>query len=95
MICYHKCALFFTFRPSAARATKRQTHVEVKIKPRQAASPSKNPVSAKLGEVINYIENNRLNIFWITLYTLLCLAIFAERAYCKFKYRYVLDLFLA
>lgn len=73
----------FIIRPSAARATKRQTHVEVKIKPRQAQSSTKSPIAAKLNEFLNFVENYRLHIFWIVMYTLLCLAIFAERAYCE------------
>jgi len=30
------------------------------------------------------IENYSREIFWMTLYTLVLLAIFAERAYCKY-----------
>jgi hypothetical protein len=30
------------------------------------------------------IENYSREIFWLTLYTLVLLAIFAERAYCKY-----------
>ena len=33
--------------------------------------------------VLRYVENNRLEIFWCVLYTLVLLLIFAERAYCK------------
>ena len=66
-----------------ARATKRRTHVEVKIKPRRTQAQSQSTISRQWNQFANYMENYRLHIFWITLYSLLCIAIFAERAYCK------------
>lgn len=30
-----------------------------------------------------YVDNHRLQIFWVTLYTLVTIGIFVERAYCE------------
>lgn len=41
----------------------------------------------KLAQYINsitrFVENYKLHIFWVVLYTLICAGIFIERAYCK------------
>ena len=37
----------------------------------------------KFKSILRYIENYRLHIFWLTLYTLVVAAVFTERAYCK------------
>lgn len=34
--------------------------------------------------IVKYVELKYLEIFWFSLYTLILLAIFAERAYCEF-----------
>lgn len=33
--------------------------------------------------IVRYIENNAIYLFWKSLFTLVLIAIFAERAYCK------------
>ena len=38
----------------------------------------------RVATVTSYFEKNRMRIFWATLYTLVSIGIFAERAYCKF-----------
>ncbi|XP_019635682.1 PREDICTED: dual oxidase 2-like [Branchiostoma belcheri] len=40
-----------------------------------------NPVLKKFNAFKRYIQNYRLHIFWLTLYTLVTIGIFAERAY--------------
>ncbi|XP_066271340.1 dual oxidase 2-like isoform X5 [Branchiostoma lanceolatum] len=40
-----------------------------------------NPVMKKFNGFKRYIQNYRLHIFWLTLYTLVTIGIFAERAY--------------
>ncbi|KAF6041148.1 hypothetical protein EB796_000544 [Bugula neritina] len=63
------------------RITRRQTHVEVKLKPRQAPARDRTMIAKKFTEFANYMENYRLHVFWVTLYALLSVAIFLERAY--------------
>ena len=36
----------------------------------------------RITKISNYMANNRYKIFWLTLYILVLMAIFAERAYC-------------
>ena len=36
-----------------------------------------------LNTFLRYIENNRLSIFYLTLYMLVLAGVFLERAYCK------------
>lgn len=36
--------------------------------------------------ILRIIERKSLDIFWYSLYTLVLLAIFAERAYCKLEW---------
>ena len=42
-----------------------------------------NPLRQKLLIVENYIQNNKLQIFWLSLYVMVTAAIFAERVYGK------------
>ena len=44
---------------------------------------TENKLQQALSKVKRYIETYRLHIFWLTLYTLVCIGIFVERAYCK------------
>ena len=37
----------------------------------------------RVATITSYFEKNRMRIFWATLYTLVSIGIFAERAYCK------------
>nr|KAG5701353.1 hypothetical protein BaRGS_006127 [Batillaria attramentaria] len=39
------------------------------------------PTALRIQTLIRYVENNRLQIFWVTLYTLVLFGIFIERAY--------------
>ncbi|XP_067938007.1 dual oxidase 2-like [Watersipora subatra] len=64
-----------------ARATNRRTHVEVRIKPSNKPKREHSAMGTTLTQIANYMENYRLHIFWVTLYTLVTIAIFAERAY--------------
>lgn len=43
----------------------------------------RNATVGKAHAMLRYIELKSKEIFWLTLYTLVLLAIFAERAYCK------------
>ncbi len=38
----------------------------------------------KINTIVTYVENSRLQIFWVTLYSLVCIGIFIERAYCEY-----------
>ena len=39
----------------------------------------------RLNAFQSYWENQKLQIFWVFLYTMVCIGIFAERAYCKYQ----------
>ena len=41
------------------------------------------PNAKRLHTFLRLVENNRLQIFWVTLYTLVMFGIFIERAYCE------------
>lgn len=64
-------------RSRADRASKVKINVEKKEFVR-------NPYRQKFYAFKKYIQNYRLEIFWLSLYTIVTAAIFAERCYCKF-----------
>ncbi|XP_069137726.1 dual oxidase 2-like isoform X3 [Argopecten irradians] len=58
--------------------TRTKTMVKVKTEEREVP-PS--PSQAKVNEIIRWIENYKRQIFWVTLYTLVLVGVFGERAY--------------
>lgn len=63
-----------------AKRQKRMSHLNDGIKTIQKEYP-RGPLAQKFNELLRYFENNRLQIFWRTLYTLVTIGIFVERAY--------------
>lgn len=43
----------------------------------------KDPTKQRVNQVIRFIENYRLHIFWVVLYTLILFGIFIQKAYSK------------
>ncbi|XP_062578537.1 dual oxidase 2-like isoform X2 [Saccostrea cucullata] len=60
--------------------TLQRTNTKVKVKARTEQLPT-TPLGQRLYEFTRKIENNRLQIFWLTLYILVTLGIFLERAF--------------
>ncbi|KAK8769919.1 hypothetical protein V5799_013614 [Amblyomma americanum] len=69
----------------AAEATGQQTRSRLNVQPlalpRKANYEQESALSLYLVAMGKFVENHRLEIFWLTLYTLVLLAIFSERAY--------------
>ncbi|KAH6937564.1 hypothetical protein HPB50_001717 [Hyalomma asiaticum] len=69
----------------AAEATGQQTRSRLNVQPlalpRKANYEQESALSRYMVAMGKFVENHRLEIFWLTLYTLVLLAIFCERAY--------------
>lgn len=74
----------FHFRTLDRKADNRKTKVLVTTKQKEFPQTK---LRQKWFEFISYVENYRLQIFWVTLYSLVTVGIFVERAYCKCLYR--------
>ena len=73
---------------SASRTLERTLERRAKGEPvntKQRVYP-KTAWAKRVAAVTSYFEKNRLQIFWATLYTLVSIGIFAERAYCKLSF---------
>lgn len=62
------------------KAKNRQTNIRVATLKTQ---PPMTPFAQKMYEFTRYVENYRLQIFWVTLFTLINIGIFIERAHCE------------
>ncbi|XP_061164792.1 dual oxidase 2-like [Saccostrea echinata] len=60
--------------------TLQRTNTKLKVKTRVAELPA-TALGQRIYEITRKIENNRLQIFWLTLYILVTLGIFLERAF--------------
>lgn len=58
-------------------------NTRVKIKTKITELPT-SPFGQRIYELTRKIENYRLQIFWLTLYILVTLGIFLERAFCEY-----------
>ncbi|CAH1797386.1 unnamed protein product [Owenia fusiformis] len=67
--------------PGNDNINKRISNVAVNTVKRKPVSKTENPVMEKFTEFKRYIENYRAHIFWLSLYTLVTIGVFAERAY--------------
>ncbi|KAK7489239.1 hypothetical protein BaRGS_00019491 [Batillaria attramentaria] len=65
-------------KPRDVAARNRQSRVTVKAEKIEYPAT---PTALRIQTLIRYVENNRLQIFWVTLYTLVLFGIFIERAY--------------
>ena len=59
-------------------------NTRVKIKTKITELPT-SPFGQRIYELTRKIENYRLQIFWLTLYILVTLGIFLERAFCEYN----------
>lgn len=57
------------------------SHLRVETKP---VVFEKDPTKQRVNQVIRFIENYKLHIFWIVLYTLILFGIFIQKAYCEY-----------
>ena len=73
---------FFANRKGKAKGLKRQQSV-VRVTTHSEEYP-KTPFAQKMYEITSFISYNRLEIFWGTLFTLVLIGIFLERAFCKY-----------
>ena len=69
---------------------KRQSTMNEEIKTIKREEPTTR-FGATWNSFTHYIDNNRRQIFWVTLYTLVVCGIFIERAYCTLTLQCVLD----
>lgn len=65
--------------------TKPETCLRIETKPSQY-EPDRN--KQRVNQLIRFIENYQLHIFWVSLYTLVLFGIFIEKAYCKLLFLY-------
>ncbi|KAL1420959.1 hypothetical protein MTO96_004326 [Rhipicephalus appendiculatus] len=74
----------------AAEATGQQTRSRLNVQPlalpRKANYEKESALSRYQVALAKFVENNRLEMFWLTLYTLVLFAIFCERAYCEYRF---------
>ena len=73
---------YFDNRKGKAKGLKRQQSV-VRVTTHSEEYP-KTPFAQKMYEITSFISYNRLEIFWGTLFTLVLIGIFLERAFCKY-----------
>ena len=60
---------------------RQKSHVSVRTKDKELP---KTGFSKKLYSFTKYVENYQRQIFWVTLYVLVSIGIFLERAHCKY-----------
>lgn len=65
---------------SSQRLSNDDTQLRVETKSEEYIT---DPLRKKIHGTIRFIENYKMHIFWLTIYTLILLLIFAERMYCK------------
>lgn len=58
-------------------------NTKIKVKAKSTELPP-SPAGQKLYEITRKIENYRLQIFWLSVYILVTIGIFLERAFCKY-----------
>lgn len=82
--CVDNFALFVTSRDGSHLSSLEESlagkALGIPTKERQAP---KTEWQKKYNAFVTWFEKNRLQIFWASLYTLVSIGIFAERAYCK------------
>lgn len=77
------CNLIFLCRKGAKKKGFQRQQSVVRVTTHQQEYP-KTPFAQKMYEITSYISSNRLEIFWGTLFTLVLIGIFLERAFCMY-----------